>query len=114
MPSFLNDFKSLVIREKKPSKFDIFKKTDYCFNRACQQVKALNIRYAETSTRYRKALTTGMMNEAYHLYVKITIIEGVRTAYHQYTIQKALELANLRLELFGEEVDIVEESDDIY
>jgi hypothetical protein len=52
------------------------------------------------------------MTEGYHLYMKITIVDGVRQAYREYTKMKAFEIAYLRMELFGEDVDVGSESEE--
>lgn len=109
--SIIRDFKSLITL-KKPSKMEILVRTEYRYKRACQEVRALNVRYMELTSRFRKALCMRMMTEGYHLYMKITIVDGVRQAYREYTKMKAFEIADLRMELFGEDVDVASESEE--
>ena len=92
--SFLDKRFSLIDNEKK-------------FKRACEQIVHLNHRMDEMQHRYTKAKRANHRSFRYNLRLRLAVIEGLRNMYYDYAHHKAEAVAELRRELFGEEVEIV-------
>ena len=92
--SFLDKRFSLIDNEKK-------------FKRACEQIVHLNHRMDAMQHRYTKAKQANHRSFRYNLRLRLAVIEGMRNMYYDYAHHKAEAVAELRRELFGEEVEIV-------
>ena len=77
------------------------------FKRACEQILQLNQRMDELQFRYTKAKQANHRSFRYNLRLRLAVIEGLRNMYYDYAHHKAEAVAELRRELFGEEVEIV-------
>ena len=77
------------------------------FKRACKQILQLNQRMDEMQFRYTKAKQANHRSFRYNLRLRLAVIEGLRNMYYDYAHHKAEAVAELRRELFGEEVEIV-------
>ena len=77
------------------------------FKRACEQILQLNQRMDEMQFRYTKAKKANHRSFRYNLRLRLAVIEGLRNMYYDYAHHKAEAVADLRRELFGEEVEIV-------
>ena len=77
------------------------------FRRACEQIVQLNYKMGDLEHRYKRAKTEGRRNFRYSLRLRLAAVEGLRNMYYDYAHQKAQSVADLRQELFGEEVQIV-------
>ena len=77
------------------------------FRRACEQIVQLNYKLDELQCRYLKAKRENMRTFRYSLRLRLAVVEGLRNTYYDYAHQKAETVAELRQELFGEDVDIV-------
>ena len=80
------------------------------FRRACEQIVQLNYKMGDLEHRYKKAKTEGRRTFRYSLRLRLAAVEGLRNMYYDYAHQKAQSVADLRQELFGEDVQII--SDD--
>ena len=80
------------------------------FRRACEQIVQLNYKMGDLEHRYKKAKTEGRRTFRYSLRLRLAAVEGLRNMYYDYAHQKAQSVADLRQELFGEDVQIL--SDD--
>ena len=91
--------------DKKFSLIDNEKK----FKRACEQILQLNQRMDEMQFRYTKAKQANHLSFRYNLRLRLAVIERLRNMYiyYDYAHHKAEAVAELRRELFGEEVEIV-------
>ena len=77
------------------------------FRRACEQIVQLNYKMGDLEHRYKRAKTEGRRTFRYSLRLRLAAVEGLRNMYYDYAHQKAQSVADLRQELFGEEVQIV-------
>ena len=77
------------------------------FRRACEQIVQLNYKLDELQCRYLKAKRENMRTFRYSLRLRLAVVEGLRNTYYDYAHQKAETVAELRQELFVEDVDIV-------
>ena len=81
--------------------------TERRFRRACEQIVQLNYKMGDLEHRYKKAKREGRRTFRYSLRLRLAAVEGLRNMYYDYAHQKAQSVADLRQELFGEEVQIV-------
>lgn len=88
------------------------KDTEKKFKRACTQIVLLNKQLDEIQERYRRAKRDNFRCYRYNLRLKLAVIEGVRNMYYEYAHIKAEEVAELRLQLFGETLEIVSDDTD--
>ena len=91
------------------------------FNKACDQITLLNSKLSELQCRYDKACQENHRSFRYHLKMRLVVLERLRDIYCKYADIKAEVVADLRRELFGEEIRIIysddtsdSESDDDY
>ena len=80
------------------------------FIRACEQVVQLNNKMADVKHRCKEAKTEGRRTFRCSLRLRLAALEGRGIMYYDYAHQKAQSVADLRQELFGEDVQIL--SDD--
>ena len=83
--------------------------TERRFRRACEQIVQLNYKLDDLQRRYLKAKKENMRTFRYSLRLRLAVVEGLRNTYYDYAHQKAESVAELRQELYGEEVDIISE-----
>ena len=77
------------------------------FKKACEQIVQLNYSLDALQQRYNKAKKDNHRSFRYSLRLRIAVVDGMRNMYYDYAHKKAETTAELRQELFGEEVDIV-------
>lgn len=78
------------------------------FRRACEQIVLLNQKLEELQLRYGRAKSDNLRSYRYSLRLRLAVVEGLRNTYYEYAHGKADEVAELRQELFGEEVMVVD------
>ena len=83
--------------------------TERRFRRACEQIVQLNYKLDDLQCRYLKAKKENMKTFQYSLRLRLAVVEGLRNTYYDYAHQKAETVAELRKEMYGDEVDIVSE-----
>ena len=108
--------KATRITRKSPAKTLIDKRfslidSERKFKRACEQILQLNRKMDDMQYRYTKAKQENHRSFRYSLRLRLAVVEGLRNMYYDYAHHKAETVADLRRELFGEEVEIV--SDDM-
>ena len=81
------------------------------FKRACEQIVQLNYKMSDLQSRYSTAKKENHRSFRYSLRLRLAVVEGLRNMYYDYAHNKAQTVANLRREMFGEEVHII--SDDM-
>lgn len=79
------------------------------FRRACEQIVLLNHKLEELQSRYARAKADNHRTYRYSLRLRLAVVEGLRNTYYDYAHGKADHVAELRKELFGEHVMIVED-----
>lgn len=72
----------------------------------CQQITLVDQRLDALQIRYIRASKDQNRSLRYSLRLQIATVEGVRNAFYQYAKIKGLEIANMRRELFDEDVDV--------
>ena len=80
---------------------------EHKFQRACAQIKLLNQQLQDVQTRYLRAKAAGNRPFRYNQRLRLACIEGVRNTFYDYAYAQAEVVAELRRQLFGEEIDIV-------
>lgn len=78
------------------------------FRSACCQLTLLNTKLEELQERYHRAKTDNFRCFRYNIRLKLACVEGVRNMYYDYAFMQAEIVAELRQQLFGEIVDIVQ------
>lgn len=81
------------------------------FNRACAQVDLLTSRLSDLQCRYEKACQENHPSFRYNLKLRLGVLERLRDMYCEYANRKAETVADLRRELFGEEIRIIYSDD---
>ena len=81
--------------------------SERCFKRACQQIVHLNDKMSDLQSRYSKAKLQNQRSFRYSLRLRLAAVEGMRNMYYDYAHIKAQTVAELRKQLFGEEVQII-------
>jgi hypothetical protein len=79
------------------------------FRRACEQIVFLNNKLEDLQRRYAKAEMDNRKSFRYSLRLRLAVVEGLRNTYYDYAHGKANHVAELRQELFGENVLVVED-----
>lgn len=77
------------------------------FRTACQQIILLNRKLDDLQKRYRSAKKDNLRTFRYSLRLRLAVVEGLRNMYYDYAHEKADQVAVLRKEMFGQEVQIV-------
>lgn len=72
----------------------------------CQQITLVDQRLDALQTRYIRASQDQNRSLRYSLRLQIATVEGTRNVYYQYAKLKGAEIAVLRRDLFGEDVDV--------
>jgi hypothetical protein len=80
------------------------------FRRACEQIVLLNHKLEDLQRRYARAKSENRKSFRYSLRLRLAVVEGLRNTYYDYAHGKADHVAELRQELFGERVLVVEEA----
>ena len=81
------------------------------FKRACEQIVQLNYKMSDLQSRYSRAKAENHRCFRYSLRLRLAVVEGLRNMYYDYAHNKAQTVADLRREMFGEDVQII--SDDM-
>lgn len=84
------------------------------FKRACEQIVLLNGKIRDMQRRYNKAKRDNLRSFRYNMRLQLAVVEGLRNTYYDYAHNKADQVAQLRQELFGEEVEVISDSDTDY
>lgn len=79
---------------------------------AYRQITLLNERLENERQRYQKAYEENSRTWRYNLRMKVVIIEGMINVYYEYLCLKKVEIKDLRLKLFGEEVSDDDDDDE--
>ena len=77
------------------------------FRKACIQLKLLNRQLTDMNDHYSRAKDDNFSCFRYNPRLKLAVIEGVRNMYYDYAYMKAEDVARLRQDLFGDDLDIV-------
>ena len=80
--------------------------------RACEQIILLNDFIGKLTKRYETSKIQNFRSFRYNLRVRISVFEGVRNVFYEYCRDVAEDIADLRGELFGQNVEIITDSDD--
>ena len=88
-------------------KEDQLTESELRFRKACCQIVILNKQLQDMKERYARAKNDNFRSFRYNLRLKLAVLEGVRNMYYEYARLKVENIAKLRLELFGEIVEIV-------
>lgn len=80
--------------------------------RSCEHVILLNDKIRGLTKRYKSAREEGFKSFRYNLRIRLAAVEGVRNMYYEYARDRAEEVAELRKELYDQNVEIVTASDD--
>ena len=83
--------------------------TERKFRNACVQLLALNKRIDNMKRRYKRAKNDNINRFRYNLRLKLAVIEGVRNMYYEYAHMKAQQVSDIRRQLFGEVVEIIDD-----
>ena len=79
--------------------------------RSCEQIILLNGKIRGLTKRYESAKAEGFRSFRYNNRVKLAVFEGVRNVFYEYARDMAEDIADLRRELYGQNVDIITDSD---
>lgn len=85
----------------------ILRKVQNQFRSACDQIVLLNKRMEAVLFRYNAARDSANRSFRYKLRLRLAVVEGIRNMFYEYANIKALQIVNLRRDLFGEIVEIV-------
>lgn len=77
------------------------------FKKACEQIVHLNEKMGDLQFRYNKAWVENHRSFRYSIRMRIAVVEGLINMYYDYAHDKAYTIADLRRELFGENVQII-------
>lgn len=77
------------------------------FKKACEQIVHLNERMGDLQFRYNKAWVENHRSFRYSIRLRLAILEGLINMYYDYAHIKAYTIADLRREMFGENVQII-------
>jgi mitochondrial fission protein ELM1 len=80
--------------------------------RSCEHVILLNDKIRGLTKRYQKARAEGFKSFRYNIRIRLAAVEGVRNMYYEYARDRAEEVAELRKELYDQNVTIVAGNDD--
>ena len=75
--------------------------------RACDQIVLLNLELSDLLSRYTNASRVNQRSFRYSLRLRLAVVEGLRDTYYHYAYAKAQTVADLRREMFGEDVQII-------
>ncbi|KAH3807688.1 hypothetical protein DPMN_136035 [Dreissena polymorpha] len=85
----------------------ILRKVQIQFRSACDQIVLLNKRMEGVLFRYNAARDSANRSFRYKLRLRLAVVEGIRNMFYEYANIKAVQIVNLRRDLFGEIVEIV-------
>ena len=77
------------------------------FQKACQQIVQLQQKMGDLQFRYNKAWRQNHRSFRYSLRLRMAVVEGLINMYYNYAHTKAYTIADLRRQLFGENVHII-------
>ena len=89
------------------TKFSALHRAQTRFREACFQLKLLNKQLTDMKDRYSRAKDDNFRSFRYNLRLKLAVIKRVRNMYYDYAYMKAEDVARLRHDLFGENMEIV-------
>jgi hypothetical protein len=72
----------------------------------CRQITIVDQKLDYLQIRYQRASRANHRSLRYSLRLQIATVEGVRNVYYQYAKVKGTEIANMRRDLFDEDVDV--------
>ena len=72
--------------------------TQYRFERACSQVRQLNLRLDDIEARFERSMANGNDIYRYNLRLKMCVMEGIRNYYFEYAQRTGLDLHRLQNE----------------
>ena len=79
--------------------------------RACEQIILLNDKIRGLTKRYESAKLECFRSFRYNLRVRLAVVEGVRNVFYEYARDMAEDIADLRRELYGQNVEIITDTD---
>ena len=79
--------------------------------RSCEQIILLNDKIRGLTKRYESAKAEGFRSFRYNLRVRLAVVEGVRNVFYEYARDMAEDIADLRRELYGQNVEIITDTD---
>ena len=94
------------------AKFSALHRAQTKFRKACIQLTLLNKQLEDVKMRYQQAKEDNFRCFRYNLRLKLAVIEGMRNMYYDYAYMKAEDVVQLRYDLFGETVEIVDSETD--
>ena len=75
--------------------------------RSCEQIILLNDKIRGLTRRYESAKAEGYRSFRYNNRVRLAVFEGVRNVFYEYARDRAEDIADLRRELYGQNVEII-------
>ncbi len=96
-------------REEKTERL---KDTERRLRQTCEQIILLNNQIRALTKRYNAAKAEGFGSFRYNLRVRLAAVEGVRNVFYEYARDRAEDVADLRRDLYNQNVTIVTDSDD--
>ena len=79
--------------------------------RSCEQIILLNDKIRGLTKRYESAKAECFRSFRYNLRVRLAVVEGVRNVFYEYARDMAEDIADLRRELYGQNVEIITDTD---
>ena len=79
--------------------------------RSCEQIILLNDKIRGLTRRYESAKAEGYRSFRYNNRVRLAVFEGVRNVFYEYARDMAEDIADLRRELYGQNVQIIADTD---
>ena len=95
-------------------KMSALEKSEFEFNKACNELAAFNQRLDDIQARYNRAHRDSQRTFRYSLRIQLSVMEGIRDMFIHYAHAKAYLVMSLRAQAWSEEdtdVDTDEESD---
>ena len=109
-------FAGIVVPENMHQIMDMhleLMETERKFRRACEQIVTLNGRMAAMKGRYERAKQENRRSFRYTLRLQLAVVEGVKNVYYDYAQFQAEKINKLRQELYGEETQGGDSSDEM-
>lgn len=75
--------------------------------RSCEHVVLLNDKIRGLTKRYQQARAENFKSFRYNLRIRLAAVEGVRNMFYEYARDRAEEVAELRKELYDQDVQII-------
>ena len=83
------------------------------FRKSCAQITLINKKLEDLQKRYNRAKNDNNRAFRYNLRLKLACVEGARNMYYEYAHVQAELVAELRLQLFGETVNIIDGDEEL-